>query len=111
MNANANHLSLRHATEPYFWVELRTRHLRRRDRRFSPCRTNRPELRYNDLGEGGGRALAEALRLNTTLASLNLSYNRLGEGGGLALAEALRLNQYNITVTSVNLYSNRLGEG
>jgi hypothetical protein len=32
-----------------------------------------------------GRALAETLRLNTTLTSLNLTWNRLGEGGGQAL--------------------------
>ncbi len=44
------------------------------------------------MGEGGGRTLAEALRLNTTLTSLNLSDNGLGEGGGRALAEGLRLN-------------------
>jgi hypothetical protein len=40
-----------------------------------------------DLGEGGGPALAEALRLNTTVTSLDLGFNRLGEGGGRALAE------------------------
>ena len=62
----------------------------------------------NDLGEGGGRTLAEALRLNTTLASLNLSGNALGEVGGRALAEALRLNT---TLTSFNLRENGLGKG
>jgi hypothetical protein len=35
-------------------------------------------LAANDLGEGGGRALAEALRLNTTVTSLDLGYNGLG---------------------------------
>ena len=34
----------------------------------------------NDLGEGGGRALAEPLRrLNTTVTSLDLSDNGMGE--------------------------------
>ncbi len=59
-------------------------------------------------GEGGGRALAETLRLNTTLASLSLGSYELPEGGGRALAEALRLNT---TVTSLNLNDNGLGEG
>jgi hypothetical protein len=49
-------------------------------------------LGNNNLGEGGGRALAETLRLNTSLTLLNLYYNDLGEGGGRSLAETLRLN-------------------
>ena len=32
------------------------------------------------LGEGGGRALAETLCLNSTLTSLDLGENGLGEG-------------------------------
>jgi Ran GTPase-activating protein (RanGAP) involved in mRNA processing and transport len=43
------------------------------------------------LGEGERGALAEALRLNTTLTSLDLDSNGLGEGGGRALAKAQRL--------------------
>jgi Ran GTPase-activating protein (RanGAP) involved in mRNA processing and transport len=58
------------------------------------------DLGYNDLGEGGGRALAETLRLNSTLKSLNLGYNQLGEGAGRALAETLRLNT---SLTSLKL--------
>ena len=52
--------------------------------------------------------MAEALRLNTTLASIDLGANDLGEGGGSALAKALRLNT---TVTSLNLGINVLGKG
>jgi len=33
----------------------------------------------NALGEGGGRALAEALRFDTTVTSLHLSDNGMGE--------------------------------
>jgi hypothetical protein len=36
--------------------------------------------------------LAEALRLNTTVTSLNLYYNNPGEGGLQALSETLRVN-------------------
>jgi len=53
------------------------------------------------------RALAEALRLNTTLASLDLYYNHLLEGGGRALAEALRLNT---TLASLDLSDNGMGQ-
>jgi hypothetical protein len=45
------------------------------------------DLSGNRLGEGGGRALAETLRLNTTITSLNIGWDHLGEGGGRALAE------------------------
>ena len=48
---------------------------------------NSLDLHRNVLGEGGGRALAETLRINTTLASLNFGWNRLGEGGERALAD------------------------
>ena len=50
------------------------------------------DLQRNDIGAGGGQALAEALRLNTTVTSLNLHRNRLVEGAGRALAQARRLN-------------------
>ncbi len=56
------------------------------------------------------RALAEALRLNTTVTSLNLHRNRLVEGAGRALAEALgalaEALRINTTVTSLTLSVN-----
>jgi hypothetical protein len=61
-------------------------------------------LYYNGLGEGRGRSLADALRLNTTLVSINPSNNDLREGGGLSLAETLRLNT---PLTSIYLGGNR----
>jgi hypothetical protein len=42
------------------------------------------DLGENDLVEGGGRAVAETLRLSTTLTLINLHENDLGEGGGRA---------------------------
>ena len=58
--------------------------------------------------KGGGLALAEKLRLNNTLTSLNLSVNHLDEDGGRALAETLRVNT---ALTSLDLSLNDLGEG
>jgi hypothetical protein len=46
------------------------------------CKVTVLRLESCVLGQGGGRALAEALRLNTTVASLELGGNGLGEGGG-----------------------------
>jgi hypothetical protein len=63
------------------------------------------------LGEGGGRALAETLRLNTTHSSLDLGYDGLEESGGRglrALADMLRLNTI---LSSYELFNNDLGEG
>ena len=57
-----------------------------------------------ELGVGGARAIAEALRVNSTVTSLDLGTNRLGEGGG----RALRMNS---TVSSLNLSNSSLGEG
>jgi hypothetical protein len=67
-------------------------------------------LRLEDcgLGEGGGRALAEPLRLHTSVTSLDLWGNAFEEGGGRVLAETLRLNT---TVSSLDLRKNGLGEG
>jgi hypothetical protein len=57
------------------------------------CKVTVLRLKDCSLGEGGGRALADILRVNTTLALLDLYFNRPGEvSGGRALAEALRLN-------------------
>ncbi len=72
------------------------------------CNVTVLRLESCGLGEGGGLALAETLRLNSTVTSLCLAINRLGEGGGRSLAETLRLNT---TLTSLNLYGNDLGEG
>ena len=66
-------------------------------------------LKSCGLAEGGGRALAEALRLNTTVTSPYLHGIGLGEGRGRALAKALRRNT--VTVTSLNLGGNGLGDG
>ena len=67
-------------------------------------------LRVNScgLGEGGGRALAEILRVNSTVTLLNLELNNVGDGAGQAIAEALRVNT---TVTSLNLCGNNIEEG
>ncbi|RUP49916.1 hypothetical protein BC936DRAFT_140982 [Jimgerdemannia flammicorona] len=46
----------------------------------------------NTISEKGARALAEALKMNTSLQTLNLSTNAIGGNGASALAEALKIN-------------------
>jgi hypothetical protein len=46
------------------------------------------------------QAIAEALRVNIMVTSLNLDGNNMAEGAGQAIAEALRVNS---TLTSLDL--------
>jgi hypothetical protein len=52
------------------------------------CKVTVLRLLSCGLGEGGGRALAETLRLNSTLTSLDLGDNDLREEVQSALAQA-----------------------
>ncbi|EGD76947.1 hypothetical protein PTSG_07288 [Salpingoeca rosetta] len=63
-------------------------------------------LENNDLGLEAGRAIAEALKFNAMLAVLDLSYNILGPEGGKAIAKALKVNT---TLTTLDLYNNGVG--
>jgi Ran GTPase-activating protein (RanGAP) involved in mRNA processing and transport len=49
-------------------------------------------LRNNNLGVEGGTAVAEALKVNSSLQNLNLESNMLTLQGGRAVAEALKVN-------------------
>ena len=50
------------------------------------------DLSQNELGDVACAALAEALKVNTVLTSINLAGNKIGEAGGTALADALKVN-------------------
>ena len=49
-------------------------------------------LSGNDLGAEGGKAIAEALKVNTSIAIINLYRSDLGAEGGKAIAAALKVN-------------------
>ncbi|KAG0248331.1 hypothetical protein BGZ95_008108, partial [Linnemannia exigua] len=51
--------------------------------------------------------LAETLKTNSTLTTLDLSYNPIGEGGAVVLAEALKTNS---TLTTLTLHCNLIKE-
>jgi len=52
------------------------------------------------------KALAEALKTNTSVTSINLGFNSIGAEGMKALAEALKTNT---SVTSIDLRCNSIG--
>ncbi|CAE7340284.1 NLRC3 [Symbiodinium sp. CCMP2456] len=60
-------------------------------------------LESSDIGAEGCKAIGEALKTNSTLTSINLAWYFIGEGGAKAICEALK---YNSTLTSINLESN-----
>ncbi|KAG0273875.1 hypothetical protein BGZ96_004618, partial [Linnemannia gamsii] len=60
-------------------------------------------------GSVGGKefaALAEAIKTNSTVTTLNLERNSIGDNGAKALAEALTINS---TLTTLDLNNNKIG--
>ncbi|XP_044178511.1 protein NLRC3-like isoform X2 [Acropora millepora] len=63
------------------------------------------DLRYNSIGDEGASSLSEALRVNTSLTSLDLRYNSIDDEGASSLSEALRVNT---SLTSLDLGKNSI---
>ncbi|KJE90737.1 TKL/IRAK protein kinase [Capsaspora owczarzaki ATCC 30864] len=61
----------------------------------------------NELGDEEALAIAEALKVNTTLTSLILDCNQIGDVGAQAIAEALKVNT---TLTWVTIWQNHIGD-
>jgi len=64
-------------------------------------------VRTDHIGPEGAKALAEALRTNTTLTEINLTCNGIGPEGAKALVETLQLN---IKLTTINFGCNGIGD-
>ncbi|KJE97284.1 hypothetical protein CAOG_07718 [Capsaspora owczarzaki ATCC 30864] len=64
------------------------------------------DLSANQIGFDGGQAIAEALKSNGTLTALNLNNNSIGDTGAQAFAEAL---EHNETLTDLDLRISRIG--
>ncbi|KJE95511.1 hypothetical protein CAOG_05960 [Capsaspora owczarzaki ATCC 30864] len=64
------------------------------------------EFRTNQIGDAGAQAMAEALKVNTTLTELYLWYGQVGDAGAQAFAEAFKVNT---TLTKLNLFKNQIG--
>ena len=61
------------------------------------------DLSDNAIGAAGAKALAAALKTNTSVTTINLSYNYIGAAGAKTLAEALKTNT---SVTTIDLGGN-----
>ena len=62
----------------------------------------------NGIGDDGAKAIAEALKVNPVLTSLDLYGNfSIGDDGARAIAEALKVNP---VLTKLDLQYNNLGD-
>jgi Ran GTPase-activating protein (RanGAP) involved in mRNA processing and transport len=64
------------------------------------------ELDYADVTAENALALAEALKVNTSVTDIDLDGNEIGDEGASALANALKVNT---SLTFINLMSNQIG--
>ena len=64
------------------------------------------DLRLNNIGDDGAAALAECLKHNTSLTTLYLHGNGIGDDGVAALAECLK---YNKSLTTLDFFGNVIG--
>ncbi len=64
------------------------------------------ELGYNDIGVEGAKDVAEALKINKTLTTIHLERNYIGSEGAKYLAWALEINK---TLTTIHLYYTSIG--
>ena len=64
-------------------------------------------LPMNSIGVEGANSLSEALRVNTSISSLLLFHNSIGDDGANSLSEALRVNT---SLTSLDLSYNSIGD-
>ncbi|XP_025225524.1 NLR family CARD domain-containing protein 3 [Theropithecus gelada] len=69
------------------------------------CRIQKIRLSSNSIGDGGSKALAEALKVNQGLESLDLQSNSISDAGVAALMGALCTNQ---TLLSLSLRENSI---
>jgi len=65
------------------------------------------DLNFNKIGGAGAMVLAEAIKVNTGITSIELQCNDIDDAGAIALAWALKVN---MTMTSIDLSSNRIGD-
>ena len=62
----------------------------------------------NSIGDDGAKAIAEALKVNAVVTTLNLSSNSIGVEGAKAIAEALKVNP---VLTKLSLkYNETMGD-
>ncbi|KAF9352239.1 hypothetical protein BGX26_009906 [Mortierella sp. AD094] len=65
------------------------------------------DLRSNSIGGNGAQALFETLKTNSTLTTLDLRSNSIGDNGAQVLSEALKTNS---TLTTLDLENSSIGD-
>ncbi|KFH68943.1 hypothetical protein, variant [Podila verticillata NRRL 6337] len=65
------------------------------------------DLRGNSIGDNGAQALSETLKTNSTLTTLDLRGNSIGDNGAQALSKTLKTNS---TLTILDLQENSIGD-
>ncbi|KJE90896.1 hypothetical protein CAOG_009498 [Capsaspora owczarzaki ATCC 30864] len=65
------------------------------------------ELRENQIGDVGARAIAETLKVNKTVMEVALSWNQISDAGARAIAETLKVNT---NLRWLTLSSNQVGD-
>ncbi|MGB6977541.1 MAG: hypothetical protein WBE18_08850 [Gammaproteobacteria bacterium] len=70
------------------------------------CSQDAPVNRLT-IGDDGAKAIAELLKVNSSLQEFNISYNNIGNEGAIALAEAIERNS---SLKTVDLRGNTMGE-
>jgi Ran GTPase-activating protein (RanGAP) involved in mRNA processing and transport len=64
-------------------------------------------MSWLNMGDYGAENLADVIKVNTVLKTLDLYQNDIGPKGGILLARALRIN---FSITSLNLSMNNIGD-
>jgi hypothetical protein len=65
------------------------------------------DLSHNTIDDEGARALADALKTNTTISTLDLRDNDIGDQGARTLSDALKTNT---TISTLDLSDNDIGD-
>ncbi|RDD47784.1 Glutamate-rich protein 3 [Trichoplax sp. H2] len=59
------------------------------------------------IGPNGWKAIADSLKVNSTITTLSLDYNRLGDEGAAIIADGIKHNK---SISSIDLDSNHIGD-
>ncbi|KAL0239373.1 hypothetical protein GEMRC1_009481 [Eukaryota sp. GEM-RC1] len=73
---------------------------------YKPARISHFYLSNNSIVPEGAIAIAEALKVNSSVSHIHVSYNSIGNEGAIAIAEALKVNS---SVSTIYLYNNSIG--
>ena len=65
------------------------------------------QLHYNHISAAGATSITEAIKVNKTLTYLDLSFNPIGDAGATSIAEAIKVNK---TLTDLSLSHNKISD-